>query len=210
MKSITLAILSLFLFSSGYADEKAPSKNENKVLESSDAAPDFSLKGADGKMYSLKDLKGKVVVLEWFNNECPYVEKHYGTQNMQKLQEKYTKEGVAWLTVSSTKSSNALTADEAKKIIKERSAHQTALLLDSDGTVARLYGAKTTPHMFIINKDGKIAYNGAIDDNTSFRKDTVSGAKNYVSEALDVLLGKSNKKTIEHAETKPYGCSVKI
>jgi peroxiredoxin len=181
-----------------------------KTLEPLGKAPDFSLTGQDGKTYSLKDYKGKVVVLEWFNNDCPFVEKHYGTDNMQKLQEKYTNQGAVWFSISSTKKDNALTAQELSKNYADRKSKATAILMDSEGKMARDYGAKTTPHFFIIGTDGKIAYMGAIDDNDSFRKDAVKTAKNYVAEALDILLGKDKTKTIAVPQTKPYGCSVKI
>ena len=178
-----------------------------KTLEPMGIAPDFTLTGQDGKIYSLKDYKGKIVVLEWFNNDCPYVEKHYGTDNMQKLQEKYTGQGVVWFSVSSTKVENAIEAKELSKTYADRKSKATAILMDNNGLIARSYGAKTTPHMFVIGTDGKVAYMGAIDDNDSFRKDTVKNAKNYVSQALDAILG--NKK-VEVEQTKPYGCSVKI
>lgn len=210
----------LLLSTVAFAQEKAiplqpqaPQKvksSTSSILEPGDTAPDFSLKAADGKTYSLKDTQGKIVVLEWFNNECPFVEKHYGTNNMQKLQEKYKTKGVVWYTISSTKPKHALTPEDANKIIKARAANPTALLLDSDGNVARNYHAQTTPHMFVIDKNGKIIYNGAIDDNPSFQKDTVEKARNYVSEVLDSLLDSKSKKPIKDAMTKPYGCSVKI
>lgn len=129
---------------------------------------------------------------------------------MQKLQETYTGKGVVWYTITSTKPKHAITAEEANAIIKERGAHETALLLDSDGSVARTYRAKTTPHIFIIDKDGKVAYNGAIDDTPDAQKESLDKAHNYVSEALEILLGSKSPKIIKNAVTKPYGCSVKI
>jgi peroxiredoxin len=186
-----------------------PAFSHIKTLEVLDQAPAFSLKGQDGKTYSSKDYKGKIVVMEWFNDSCPFVEKHYGTGNMQNLQATYTAsdKGVVWFSVSSTKPTQALRQEDAAKIYADRKSKATALLLDTNGDVARAFGAKTTPHMFVINTDGKIAYMGAIDDNDSFRKDTVKSAKNYVAEALDALL---NKKPIAVPQTKSYGCSVKI
>lgn len=199
-KSLLIATAFALVASLGHAENF-------KTLEPGNKAPDFSLTGQDGKTYSLKDYKGKIVVLEWFNNDCPYVEKHYGSNNMQKLQEKYTGQGVTWFSVSSTRPENALDAKELSKIYADRKAKSTAILMDSNGKVAREYGARTTPHLFVIGADGKIAYVGAIDDNDSFRKDTVEGAKNYVSAALDAILG---KKKVEVPQTKSYGCSVKI
>ncbi len=200
LKSFAALLLGLFLIQPAFAQHI-------KTLQNLDQAPDFSVQGQDGKTYALKDYKGKIVVLEWFNNDCPFVEKHYGTGNMQKLQERYTGQGVVWFSVSSTRLSQALKADDAQKIYNDRKSHATAILLDSDGDIARAYGAKTTPHMFIINGDGKIAYVGAIDDKPTFRKDMIDKSKNYVAAALDAMIA---KKPIEIPATDPYGCSVKI
>lgn len=211
-----LSIATLLLVSSSYADSQVSTANvstqtktETTQLEADSVAPDFSLKGSDGKLYSLKDFQGKVVVLEWFNDDCPFVKKHYETGNMQKLQEKYTQNGIVWLSISSSKPGKALSEKEAEQIRADRKAKSTALLIDADGTVARSYGAKTTPHMFVINGEGKIVYNGAIDDDSSFKKESVKKAHNYVTEALDFATGKS-KKPLKSAVTRPYGCSVKI
>src|SRR5436309_7595640 len=129
------------------------------------AAPDFSAPDANGKTQSLSEYKGKYVVLEWFNPECPFVKKHYGSDNMKKLQKEYTSKGVAWLTVDSNApgTEGNLTAEQAEKIMTAWKTHQTALLLDPDGKVGRAYGAKNTPNMVVIDPDGKIAYEGAID-----------------------------------------------
>ncbi len=213
-KILVLTAVALLISQFGIAKSNKPEASKEtsaiKTLESMNTAPDFSLKGQDGKTYSLKDFKGKVIVLEWFNNDCPFVEKHYGTNNMQKLQEKYTAQGAVWFSVSSTKSDQAFKPEELSKIYNDRKSKATAILMDSNGDVARAYGAKTTPHMFVINADGTVAYMGAIDNNDSFSKDAVAKAKNYVAEALDVLLGKDKTKTISVPQTKPYGCSVKI
>src|SRR5438477_12383560 len=126
------------------------------------AAPDFSVSDSKGKTQSLSQYKGKYVVLEWFNPECPFVKKHYGGGNMQKLQEEFTRKGVVWLTIDSSapgKEGN-LTAEQAEKKISEWKAHSTALLLDSECAAAKAYGAKNTPHMFVINPEGKIIYEG--------------------------------------------------
>ncbi len=179
-------------------------------------APDFTLKGQDGKTYKLSDLKGQWVVLEWFNNECPYVEKHYHAdfRNMQNLQKKWIEEGkkkgqLNWFAVSSSAPGKQghLTAKKAKEIRDtERKANMTAILLDESGKVGKLYDAKTTPHMYIINPKGTLVYNGAIDDKPSAQTSALKGAKNYVSAALMSLL---NNKAVAIASTKPYGCSVK-
>src|SRR6266446_10712010 len=127
------------------------------------AAPDFSLTDAKGKPHSLSQYKGKYVVLEWFNPECPFVKKHYGTDNMQKLQKEYTDKGVVWLTIDSNApgTEGNLTPEQAEKVATSWNTQQTALLLDPDGKVGRAYGAKNTPNMVIINPEGKIAYEGA-------------------------------------------------
>src|SRR5437588_4004144 len=129
------------------------------------AAPDFSLTDAKGKTHSLSQYKGKYVVLEWFNPECPFVKKHYGSGNMQKLQEEFTGKGVVWLTIDSSAPGleGNLTAEQANAKIAEWKAHSTALLLDPEGKAGRTYAAKNTPHMFVINPEGKIVYEGAID-----------------------------------------------
>lgn len=178
------------------------------AVEIGKPAPEFKASAADGKKYELANLKGQFVVLEWFNNDCPYVEKHYGSQNMQKLQKKFTDKKVVWLTVASSapKKQGHLTADTAKTVMKERQSKATALLLDGDGTIGKLYGAKTTPHMFIIDPKGLLIYEGAIDDNSSSRASTIEGAKNYVDLALTEALA---KKPLSNPSSKAYGCSVK-
>src|SRR6476620_6693617 len=129
------------------------------------AAPDFSLPDASGKTHSLSEYKGKYVVLEWFNPECPFVKKHYGSGNMQKLQQEYTGKGVVWLSIDSSApgAEGNVTGEQAEKITTAWKTHQTAFLLDPDGKAGRAYGAKNTPHMFVINPEGKIVYEGAID-----------------------------------------------
>jgi peroxiredoxin len=210
-KLIVTTILATLVSFNTFAADKKTETPATTTQQSMKKAPDFTLTSQDGKTHSLKDFKGKIVVLEWFNNDCPFIVKHYVTQNMQKLQEKYIKEGVVWLSISSTKEGSALTTAQAKEIFSATKSHATALLLDTKGDTARAYEAKTTPHMFIIDKDGNIAYDGAIDDQPTPRKDSVKGAKNYVAENLDILLGKDPKKTkIEVSHNKAYGCSVKI
>src|ERR1700694_2206800 len=129
------------------------------------AAPDFSATDSKGKTHSLSDYKGKYVVLEWFNPECPFVKKHYGGGNMQKLQEEYTGKGVVWLTINSNApgTEGNLSPDQAEKVANAWKTKQTALLLDPEGKAGRAYGAKNTPNMVIINPEGKIVYEGAID-----------------------------------------------
>ncbi len=171
-------------------------------------APDFTGTDTNGTAHKLSDLKGKIVVLEWTNPECPFVVKHYDSKNMQGLQTKYTEAGVTWLTVNSSaegKQGN-LTGEAANTYIKDHDAKQTAYLLDPTGEIGKLYDAKTTPHMFVIDKEGTLVYAGAIDDNDSANPADAATAKNYVSAALDEVIA---DKPVTDAQTKPYGCSVK-
>ena len=172
------------------------------------AAHDFSLPDAKGSSHSLSQYKGKYVVLEWFNPECPFVKKHDGSDNMQKLQEQYTSIGVVWLTIDSNApgTEGSITPEQAQKITASWKTHQTALLLDPEGKAGRAYGAKNTPNMVIIDPDGKIAYEGAIDSKASPNPADIPSSTNYVKAALDQSLA---GKPITTPQTKPYGCSVK-
>src|SRR5213595_1884521 len=172
------------------------------------AAPDFSLTDAKGETYSPSQYKGKYVVLEWFNPECPFVKKHYGSGNMQKLQEAYTGKGVVWLTIDSNApgSEGNLSADQAQKVMKDLNTKQTALLLDPEGKAGRTYNARNTPHMFVINPEGKIIYEGAIDSKASPNPADIPSSTNYVKVALDESM---SGKPVSNANTRPYGCSVK-
>ncbi len=173
-------------------------------------APDFTLKGSDGKGYTLSALtkEKKIVVLEWFNKDCPYVRKFYDAKVMQKLQEENTGKGVVWLTVASSAPGKEgfFTAAEAQKYRSEKGMKSTALLLDSEGKMGSAYQAKTTPHMFIIDRKGNLAYQGAIDDKPSANPKSLDGAQNYVSAALASVL-KDEKVAVD--STTAYGCSVK-
>ena len=172
------------------------------------AAPDFSLTDAKGKTHSLSEYKGKYVVLEWFNPECPFVKKHYGGGNMQKLQEQYTGKGVAWLTIDSNApgTEGNLSPEQAEKVASAWKTKQTALLLDPEGKAGRAYGAKNTPNMVIISPEGKIVYEGAIDSKASPNPADIPSSTNYVKVALDESL---SGKPVSNPTTKPYGCSVK-
>ena len=171
-------------------------------------APNFKLVDSNGKEHSLSDFKGKLVVLEWINFDCPFVQKHYNSKNMQSLQLKYTKQDIIWLTVcpSTEGKQGNFTNDEINSRSKKHNAKFTAYLIDANGKVGKMYGAKTTPHMYIINKDGKLVYAGGIDDKASTDLEDSNGAKNYVSLALDELLAGKN---VSVQSSKPYGCSVK-
>jgi peroxiredoxin len=172
------------------------------------AAPDFSLGGIDGKTYKLSDFKGKYVVLEWNNLDCPFVKKHYGSGNMQALQKKYTDQGVVWLTICSSAEGKQGYYEPAalQEMTKERKLASTAYLRDPDGTVGKEYGAKTTPSMFVVSPDGNLIYAGAIDDKPSTDPNDIPGANNYVAACLDASL--AGKPVATHS-TVSYGCSVK-
>ena len=172
-------------------------------------APDFSLPDSKGAKQSLSEYKGKFVVLEWTNPDCPFVMKHYvKSHNMQDLQKEYTGKGVVWLSINSSapgKQGNYPPA-ELNKILETRGASPTALLLDPDGAVGKLYGAKTTPHMFVINPEGSLIYEGAIDDKATPDVEDILSAKNYVKAALDEAMA---GKPVTNASSQSYGCSVK-
>jgi len=171
-------------------------------------APDFELKDSKGKIHKLSDYAGKLVVLEWINFDCPFVAKHYKSGNMQKLQKEYTDKGVIWLSICSSNKGKQgyFESDEINKRIAENKANMTAYLIDTDGKVGKIYGAKVTPHMYIINKDGILVYQGAIDNIKSTDVNDIPKATNYVKEVLDALF---SGKPITNKTTTPYGCSVK-
>ena len=171
-------------------------------------APEFTLNDVAGKPVKLSDYRGKYVVLEWVNPECPYVEKHYGSANMQGLQKEYTAKDVAWLTINSTNAGHYEYYPPQRMAgwMKQMNGAPSATLLDPAGTVGRAYGARTTPHMYIVDPQGRLVYAGGIDDKRSTNPADVKTAKNYVRAAMgEVLAGKS----ISAASTQPYGCSIK-
>lgn len=171
------------------------------------AAPEFSLKNLDGKQVKLSDFAGKIVVLEWINEGCPFVKGHYENGHMQSLQKKYTGAGVVWLTINSTRPDHpeAKTPSQEKGILIEWKSSATDHLVDADRTVGHLYEAKTTPHMFVIDKAGILRYSGAIDDDRS-TGGGVAATVNYVSKSLDSIM---DGKEVATTSTKAYGCSVK-
>jgi peroxiredoxin len=171
-------------------------------------APTFTLSGSNGKTVSLADFKGKTVVLEWTNHDCPYVRKHYGGNAMQALQKKWTAQGVVWLTLISSApgTQGYVSGAEANKLTAERGAAPSDVLVDPQGDVGRAYGAQTTPHMYIIKGDGSLAYMGGIDDKPTTRLEDLKTAKNFVDAALSELaLG----KPVSVTTSRPYGCTVK-
>ncbi len=171
-------------------------------------APAFTAQNADGRPVSLAQFKGKTVVLEWTNSGCPYVGKHYGSANMQTLQKEARAQGVVWLSVISSAPGQQgfKTGAEAKAWAKESGASPSDILLDPDGKLGRLYGAKTTPDMRIVNTKGELVYEGAIDDKPTSNAADVKTAKNFVRVALaEIKAG----KPVSTPFAKPYGCSVK-
>lgn len=171
-------------------------------------APLFSLKNSDGKDISLSDFKGKIIILEWINFDCPFVKKHYGAYNMQSLQKEYTAKNVVWLSICSSapQKDGYYAVSEIKERIKNYDAKMTHYLLDESGTVGRLYGAKTTPHIYVIDKTGRLVYAGGIDDIQSTKWADIKIAKNFVKSTLDEVLA---GKTVTVKTSVPYGCSVK-
>lgn len=171
-------------------------------------APAFTATGTDGKSHSLADYRGKYVVMEWVNPGCPFVRKHYSSGNMQSTQQEATRAGAVWLTINSTARSSGdyLAAADMGKWMSEQKAAATATLLDTDGKVGVAYGAKTTPHMYIIDPQGKLIYAGAIDSKPSAKVEDIAGATNYVKTSLQEALA---GKPVSQANTKAYGCSVK-
>jgi peroxiredoxin len=165
-------------------------------------APAFSLQDQDGKTVSLADHKGKVVVLEWFNDECPFVVKHYKEGHMNKLAAKYADKDVVWLAINTTGSHD----NAHNKAIAGKWNIDRPILNDQSGETGKAYGATNTPHMYVIDKNGVVAYAGAIDSNRSSNTEDIEGATNYVAKALDEVLAGSN---VSQPETKAYGCTVK-
>lgn len=177
-------------------------------VETGAQAPDFTLTDTNGVTHSLSDFEGKHVVLEWTNHQCPFVVKHYASGNMQELQKKYTEKGVVWLTIVSSAPGQQgyVDADKGKKLMKEHKFAATAKLLDPEGEAGRTYAARTTPHMYVISPEGKLIYQGAIDDDRSANPKKAKTAHNYVAAALDASM---KGEEIKAASTQPYGCSVK-
>ena len=175
---------------------------------SNQAAPDFTFTDTNGQKHSLSDYKGKFVVLEWFNPDCPFVKKHYNSGNMPGLQKQYTAKGVIWLSIDSSAPGEQgnYSSQGLNQFEKDKGAAATAVFIDIGGKVGHLYAAQTTPHMFVIDPKGILIYQGAIDDIPSPDIEDLKTAKNYVSAALDAAM---NGKPVAVNTTKSYGCSVK-
>jgi peroxiredoxin len=171
-------------------------------------APGFTGTDSNGKTHSLSQYKGKTVVLEWTNHDCPYVVKHYSSGNMQELQKAATTDGVVWLSIISSKPGKQghVSGKQANELTTARNAVPTAVILDESSEIGIKYGAKTTPHMFIIDKNGMLVYMGGIDNMPSKNTDDIAKATNYVRMALNEIKA---GKPVSESITRPYGCSVK-
>jgi peroxiredoxin len=171
-------------------------------------APDFVGTDSNGKNIALKDLRGRIVVLEWSNNQCPFVGKHYRSGNMQALQKESTQKGIVWLTILSSAPGEQgnVSAAEANALTSSRGAAPSAVILDPSGIIGRAYGARTTPHMFVIDKTGTLVYMGGIDDKPTTDVADIATAKNYVRLALTAV---TSGTPVQDPITRPYGCSVK-
>jgi len=178
------------------------------AARAAEAAPAFTLTDTHGTSHSLSDFAGKVVVLEWINHDCPFVKKHYDKGHMQALQKEATDKGVVWLSICSSAPGKQghQSAKDHNKLAKDKGVNATAILIDEDGTVGKAYKAETTPHMYVIDAEGKLVYQGAIDDKRSANTADIATSKNYVREALAAVW---EGKPVAEPKTKAYGCSVK-
>lgn len=203
--TLTLAAVALSACAASDADA-APDAAAAAAVDK--PAPAFTLVDSAGRKRSLAEFKGKTVVLEWTNHGCPFVKKHYGSGNMQAQQRAATGDGIVWLTINSSAPGQQGHVDGAgaEKVRRDARAVQTAYLLDPDGTVGRRYGAKTTPHMYIVDPTGVLRYAGAIDSIPSSDTDDIAQATKYVPQALAELAA---GKPVSVKVTRPYGCSVK-
>ena len=196
--ALTLAVALLGGMAVRAAEKSEKPEQPPTGVRPGDRAPDFALKNQEGKEVKLSDYKGKIVVLQWFNDSCPFIERHYKAKTFTSLDDKYADKGVVQLAIDST---GASTLEDHQKWVKTNGL-KFPILQDQDHKVAKAYGARTTPHMFVIDKDGKVAYTGAIDNDPEGDK---SDRTNYVAQALDELLA---GKSVSKPETKSYGCGV--
>lgn len=205
MTTTRRAVFAAALFAAGAFSAGAYAQSGPKVGA---PAPGFTATDSNGKQVSLSDFKGKTVVLEWTNDGCPFVKKHYGAQAMQGLQKKWTDKGVVWLSVISSPPGEQGHADgpAANKLTVDRGGAPTAVLLDPKGDLGRTFGAQVTPHMYVIKGDGTLAYMGGIDDKPSTRVEDLKTAKNFVDAALTEV---TEGKPVSVTTSRPYGCTVK-
>lgn len=202
---VMLPALLLLAAAFGWPEDAAPVSADVTVGE---PAPDFTLQGTDGKTYTLSDLEGQFVVLEWLNFGCPYVQRHYGSGNMPALQEQYTGEGIVWLSIVSSAPGKQghYPPDEMNAENEKRGGKQTAILMDHTGEVGLTYGAQTTPHMYVINPEGTLLYKGGIDDQPRASQEETASVPSYVSAALDAAM---NGEEVAVKAAPPYGCEIK-
>ncbi|HEY0156757.1 MAG TPA: thioredoxin family protein [Thermoanaerobaculia bacterium] len=207
MRVTSLLTLALFV-GAGCTADAAPPASPYPAPAIGKAAPEFKAVDTNGKAHSLSQYRGKWVVLEWLNYDCPYVKKHYNSSTMQALQKKYVDKGVVWLAiVSSAKGKQGnYPPDEMNALTKEKGASPTAVLLDEAGTVGGMYDARTTPHMFVINPQGTLMYMGGIDDKPTARAADLQGARPHVDIALQEAMA---GKPVSVPTSQPYGCNVK-
>jgi peroxiredoxin len=203
MKTITRSFLLAAAFAAALV-----AKPVQAAAETGKAAPDFELKDITGKTVKLSDYKGKVVVLEWVNSGCPIVQRHYSTQNMQNTQRAATADGVVWLQINSGHkgAQGDLSDADSAAWLKKMNAASTAYMRDQTGAVGKLYNAKATPHMYVIDQKGTLVYQGAIDDKPTAKGEETLKAHNYVNAALQSVKA---GKPVEKANTQAYGCDVK-
>lgn len=207
-KILTLAAAAVFSAGAAYAYHHGGDDHSEAMAKVGDPAPQFTAVDSNGTTHTLADFAGSTVVLEWTNHECPFVVKHYTNGDMQANQKAATDEGVVWLRVVSSAPGKQghVTGEEANTIAENQGVNATATLLDPAGAIGKLYGAKTTPHMYVIDADQTLVYAGAIDDNSSANPADVPTANNFVMAALaNIAAG----EPVATAETQPYGCSVK-
>ena len=206
--AMTLRRIATTLFTCMLLIGLSPLMAQAQEASVNEQAPDFTLTAADGETHSLSDFEGTYVVLEWLNYGCPFVQKHYKSGNMQKLQETYTEKDVVWLSiVSSAEGKQGYYPPQ--QMIKQKEKHDgemTAILMDTSGEVGKTYGAQVTPHMYVINPAGELIYKGGIDDKPTTDTADIEGATNYVKMALDQAM---NGEKVEVQTARPYGCSVK-
>lgn len=198
MKLFVTILIALGLASAACADGPVPGK----------PAPDFTGRLTNGETVTLSDLRGKPVMLEWTNHDCPYVRKHYGSGNMQRSQRALTEDGVIWISIISSAPGKQgyVSAAEADQLSQARGTYNDMLILDPSGEIGQLYEAKTTPQMFLIDAEGILQYMGAIDDRPSARTSSLDGATNYALQAWEQLKAGDD---VSPNSTQPYGCSVK-
>ena len=196
----TLAMMAALATIGTYTVTMAATVNE--------AAPDFTLADTHGNEHSLSDFKGRYVILEWINHGCPFVVKHYKEGHMQALQREVADKDVVWLSIcsSATGEQGYMSNDDWNKTVEEKNAAPAAVLIDEDGTVGHLYGARVTPHMYIINPEGILIYQGAIDSKRSTNSDDIADSENYVRSALAQSMA---GEPVANPQTQPYGCTVK-